>query len=113
MSSKPTPRTWIEQGEKKLKSLEEEIAALDGVVKRQIDVEIANCKEEIEFIEELQRRDVGLYRAESGEKELVEMKKKLEDKKIGLEKTKKDLETKIIERDNLRIYLKLARKKYG
>ena len=112
MENKTTPRLWIKEREKELKSLEEEIVALDAVMKRQTDVEIANCEEEIQFIEELQSRNVGLYRAESGEKELVEMKKKLEDKKTSLDKTKKELEAKATKSKNLRVYLELARRKY-
>lgn len=113
METKETPRLWIKEREKELKSLEEEVTALEGVMKRQINGEIANCEEEIEFIEELQSRKVGLYRAETGEKELIEMKKKLENKKIGREKIKKELEAKVTQRDNLKVYVELARKKYG
>ncbi|MBA7641999.1 hypothetical protein ES703_49685 [subsurface metagenome] len=107
MENRTTPRLWIKEREKELKSLEEEIAALEGRI-----VETADCEEEIGFVEGLLRKRGGLYQTESGAKKLVEMKEELENKKIGLEKIKKELEAKVIEREDLRMYVRLAKREY-
>ena len=55
MENRTTPRLWIKEREKELKSLEEEIAALEGRI-----VETADCEEEIGFVEGLLRKRGGL-----------------------------------------------------
>ncbi len=85
MLEEETTQLWIKQREEELESLKKEIEGWEAVIKKQ-RVDIANYTEEIQFIEELQNKEIGLYEAESGEKQLVEMKEELERKKSSLEK---------------------------
>ena len=110
MLEKESPQLWIKQREEELELLKKEIEGWKAVIKKQ-EVDIANYKEEIEFIKKLQNKEVGLYEAESGEKQLVKMKEELETKKNSLEKTVKEWEEKITKSKNLRTYIDLAYRK--
>ncbi len=105
-----TTQLWIKQREEELESLRKEIEGWEAVIKKQ-RVGIANYTEEIQFIEELQNKEIGLYEAESGEKQLVEMKEELEGKKNSLEKTEKEWGEKIARSKNLEVYIGLAYRK--
>jgi len=107
MENKRTPLLWIKAREEELKVLTEEVKPLEAEIK-QVGVEIANCEDEIEFIKGLQSRDIGLYHPESGEKLLVEMRAKLEEKKASLKKTREELSAKVIKKDDLNAYVGLA-----
>ena len=107
MENKRTPETWIKAREKELKVLEKEVESLETKIK-QVGVEIANCEDEIEFIKGLQSKDIGLHHGKSGEKLLIEMRAKLEEKKASLEKTREELSAKVIKKDNLNAYVGLA-----
>jgi len=111
MMEKETTRLWIEKREGELKLLEEEIETGMPAIKK-LREEIANCIEEIEFIRGLQSREVGLYEAKSGEKQLIEMKKELEREKNSLEKALKEFEEKITRSKNLNTYIGLAHRKW-
>ena len=110
MENKTTPLLWIKEREEELKLLEKEVESLEAKIK-QVGVEIANCEDEIEFIKELQSKDIGLCHSGSGEKLLIEMRAKLEEKKTSLEKTREELSAKVIKRDNLKVYVGLAYKR--
>ena len=110
MLEEETTQLWIKQREEELESLKKEIEGWEAVIKKQ-RVDIANYTEEIQFIEELQNKEIGLYEAESGEKQLVEMKEELERKKSSLEKTEKEWGEKITRSKNLEVYIALAYRK--
>lgn len=109
--SSRSPRSWIAKRERELEELEEEVATLEGLMGQQ-NVKIADCEEEIAFIEKLQEEDVPLCHPESGERLLDEMKGSLEWTRIGLEGTKSELEIKVIECQNRRMYVKLAKQEH-
>ena len=105
-----TTQLWIKQREEELESLRKEIEGWEAVIKKQ-RVDIANYTEEIQFIEELQNKEIGLYEPKSGEKQLVEMKEELERKKSSLEKIEKESGEKITRSKNLEVYIDLAYRK--
>ncbi len=108
MESKGTPLLWIEERERELKLLEQKTAKSETIL-RQVRISIGNCEDEIEFIGKLQNKDIGLHYPESGTQRLIEMKKGLEGKKATLKESQKELERNIVERDNLKVYVGLAR----
>ena len=111
MMEKETPRLWIKQRENELELLEEEIEDKKESIRNQ-RTDLSNYIEEIQFIEELQSKEHGLYEGKSGEKLLIKMKEELESKKNPLEKTIKEYEEKIAKSKNLEIYIVAAHKKW-
>jgi len=108
---KETPRLWIRKREEELELLKKEIETGMPAIKK-LRVEIANYIEEIEFIGGLQSREVGLYEAKSGEKQLIEMKKELARKTNSLKKALKEFEEKITRSKNLNTYIGLAHREW-
>lgn len=99
--------SWIKQREEELKLLKKEVEELKPRIEEN-KAKISNCKQEIQFIEELQSKEIGLYEPESGEKLLIEMKEELESKKSPLEKNLKKWEEKITKIQNLDVYISSA-----
>ena len=109
MENKKTMRSWVQEREKELKSLESEVESLQAK-REQVWAEIANCEDEIKWLEKLQTEKIGERFDASGKAWLVQMKKKLEDKKSDLEKNMKELEAKLSRSYYLGTYLALANK---
>lgn len=101
---KETLGLWIKQREEELKLLKKEVEGLKPFIEEN-KAKIANCEQEIQFIEKLQSKENGLYEPESGEKLLIEMKEELKSRKSHLEKNIKEWEEKIIRSENLDIYI--------
>lgn len=104
---KETLGLWIKQREEELKLLEEEVEGLKPFIEEN-KAKIASCEQEIEYIEGLQSKDIGLYESKSGEKLLIEMKEKLQGKKKHLKKNLKEWEEKITRSQNLGVYISCA-----
>ena len=109
MKNKKTRRSWIDEREKELGSLKAEVESLQAK-QEQVWAEIANCEDEIKWIEKLENEKIGERFDESGKQWLVEMKKKLQNKKTQLEKTRKELGEELSRSYYLGIYLDLANK---
>ncbi|MBA7494686.1 hypothetical protein ES702_05263 [subsurface metagenome] len=99
--------SWIKQREEELKLLKKEVEGLKPFIEEN-KANISNCKQEIQFIEKLQSKEIGLDEPESGEKLLIEMKGELESKKSHFEKNLKEWEEKIIRMQNLEVYISSA-----
>lgn len=115
MENKTTPRSWIEEREKQLRELEEWRSPRNKSVEaelKEVLVEIANCEEELEFIQKLENKPSRLPNVEGMLKQLAKMKSDLQKRKDSLNKQRQDLEAKGIKRDNLKIYVDLAKREY-